>query len=119
MRSALARRPRLFPPKENWPTSVPEADLPVHNSRLVHHLDACSHRAQSKRGGRGMTEAARENERPHIAAPRCPYCHEDVARGEPLQVCATCHAFHHRSCWGELGGCSACGVGREKNTAMR
>lgn len=59
-----------------------------------------------------MTEA-RDRERPVVPLPRCPYCHEDVARGESIQVCAVCHAFHHGACWSELGGCAACGAGRE------
>ena len=58
-----------------------------------------------------MNDSLRE--RPLVASPRCPYCHEDVSRGESLQVCAVCHAFHHGACWSELGGCAACGAGRE------
>lgn len=43
-----------------------------------------------------------------IRAPRCPYCHEGVSRGEPLVVCRECHAFHHDPCFREGGGCAAC-----------
>jgi hypothetical protein len=70
-----------------------------------------------ERGRRALPRDAREmselQERERlIANPRCPYCHEDVPRGEALQVCSVCHAFHHRECWGELGGCASCGAGR-------
>lgn len=43
-----------------------------------------------------------------IRAPRCPYCHEGVRRGEALAVCRECHAFHHELCLAEAGGCAAC-----------
>jgi hypothetical protein len=43
-----------------------------------------------------------------IQAPRCPFCHESVLRGEALTVCRECHAFHHEPCFRESGGCSAC-----------
>lgn len=43
-----------------------------------------------------------------IRAPRCPYCHEGVSRGEQLVVCRECHAFHHDPCFREGEGCAAC-----------
>ncbi len=43
-----------------------------------------------------------------IRAPRCPYCHEGVSRGEGLVVCRECHAFHHDECFREGAGCAAC-----------
>jgi hypothetical protein len=46
-----------------------------------------------------------------IQAPRCPFCHEDVALGQEAKVCSSCHAIHHEACYGEGAGCSACRAG--------
>ncbi len=43
-----------------------------------------------------------------IRAPRCPYCHDGVSRGDQLVVCRECHAFHHDACFREGAGCAAC-----------
>lgn len=43
-------------------------------------------------------------------AARCPYCHDGV-RAETGRPCLDCGALHHRECWTELGGCSACSFG--------
>ena len=44
--------------------------------------------------------------------PRCPYCHEGVAIGQPQLACNQCRAWHHQGCWTEGGGkCSSCGAG--------
>ncbi|MEZ0230568.1 MAG: RING finger protein [Planctomycetota bacterium] len=43
-----------------------------------------------------------------IRAPRCPYCHDGVSRGEQIVVCRECHAFHHDACFREGAGCAAC-----------
>jgi hypothetical protein len=63
-------------------------------------------------------EGTREREK-LIASPRCPYCHEDVSRGEAIRVCEKCHAFHHGACWRELGGCAACGAERRPEPVPR
>lgn len=42
---------------------------------------------------------------------RCPYCHDEVVRGEgDAQLCDQCFALSHRECWEEHQGCAACGV---------
>jgi hypothetical protein len=43
----------------------------------------------------------------HVAANRCPFCHEDVEAAESV-VCRECLARHHSSCWSESEQCSAC-----------
>src|SRR5262245_35103370 len=53
-----------------------------------------------------MSEAARD--RPLIPLQRCPYCHEDVARGVEVATYKDCHALHHRECFDEAAGCAAC-----------
>jgi hypothetical protein len=44
-----------------------------------------------------------------VPAARCPYCHEDVARGRPAYVCPECHALHHKPCAREADECASCG----------
>jgi hypothetical protein len=45
--------------------------------------------------------------------PRCPYCHDVVRPQDAAKVgCSACMAWHHEACWGEAGGCGACGFGR-------
>lgn len=43
------------------------------------------------------------------SAPRCPYCHETVGASATKTGCEECMAWHHKECWTEHGGCSACG----------
>ncbi len=43
----------------------------------------------------------------HVAANRCPYCHEDVEAKQSV-VCQKCLSRHHGACWREAGSCSAC-----------
>jgi hypothetical protein len=44
-----------------------------------------------------------------VLAPRCPFCHEDVASGGAQVGCNGCRAWHHEACWSEGGKrCSAC-----------
>jgi hypothetical protein len=49
--------------------------------------------------------------------PRCPYCHDEIAKGERPEVCAECHALHHADCYQTHGACSACG--KDGVTAVR
>lgn len=44
----------------------------------------------------------------HLAANRCPFCHDD-ARHSPSAACERCLARHHPACWDEAGRCSSCG----------
>ncbi|MBX3469931.1 MAG: hypothetical protein KF878_23900 [Planctomycetes bacterium] len=39
---------------------------------------------------------------------RCPFCHEDVRRGDAEVVCDRCLARHHDDCWSESARCAAC-----------
>ena len=48
----------------------------------------------------------------HVQRPRCPFCHDDVRPEDEKAACSSCMAWHHEACWGEHGGCSACGAGR-------
>jgi hypothetical protein len=43
----------------------------------------------------------------HVAANRCPFCHEDVLV-ETSVVCQRCLTRHHEACWEESGACSSC-----------
>jgi hypothetical protein len=54
---------------------------------------------------------------PLVKAPRCPFCHADVERGQEAKVCSSCHAIHHDACFGEGAGCSACGARVVETTA--
>ena len=45
------------------------------------------------------------------SSPRCPYCHESVEISSSKTACESCMAWHHKECWQEHGGCSACGTG--------
>lgn len=50
---------------------------------------------------------------PRLVPPRCPYCHEDVAPGDPgWAACASCQARHHRACVAESPRCASCGEQR-------
>lgn len=45
-------------------------------------------------------------------APRCPYCHVDIAEGETdLVACDRCRTLHHAGCFSEHGGCTLLGCG--------
>src|SRR5205814_1356715 len=45
-------------------------------------------------------------------APRCPYCHVDIAEGETgLTACDRCKTLHHAACFAEHGGCTLLGCG--------
>jgi len=60
-----------------------------------------------------MTEPS---ERPAVRVPaaRCPYCHEEVRRGEEPAVCAACHALHHVGCLAEHAACATCGATKSR-----
>ncbi len=46
------------------------------------------------------------------SSPRCPYCHVDIAEGEPdLTACGRCRTVHHEACFAEHGGCTLLGCG--------
>ena len=53
--------------------------------------------------------AVLEREDVQVAATRCPYCHEDVARAA-ADVCQSCLARHHGECWVEGQRCGSCGA---------
>jgi hypothetical protein len=45
-------------------------------------------------------------------APRCPYCHVDIAEGEAgILACGKCRTIHHEGCWKEHGRCTLLGCG--------
>lgn len=48
----------------------------------------------------------------HVAAIRCPFCHEDISGDGLKHGCPKCMAWHHQACWQESDGCSACGQSR-------
>ena len=48
--------------------------------------------------------------------PRCPYCHESVEISSSKTACESCMAWHHKECWQEHGGCSACGLRTNTNS---
>ena len=51
-----------------------------------------------------------EREDVHVAANRCPFCHDDVqATALDGVVCAQCLTRHHDACWKEAAKCSSCG----------
>ncbi|MDF1665997.1 MAG: hypothetical protein P1V97_29845, partial [Planctomycetota bacterium] len=50
-------------------------------------------------------------------APRCPYCHDSVTVHSTKQACEACMAWHHKECWQEHGGCSACGFKSKASTS--
>ena len=52
-------------------------------------------------------EAARPL-RVEVERPRCPYCHDPIEASARKTGCETCMAWHHRECWEEHAGCSAC-----------
>jgi hypothetical protein len=46
------------------------------------------------------------------SSPRCPFCHVDIAEGEPdLTACGRCRTVHHEACFAEHGGCTLLGCG--------
>jgi hypothetical protein len=46
------------------------------------------------------------------SAPRCPYCHVDIAENEGgLAACERCRTIHHAACFAEHGGCTLLGCG--------
>ena len=51
----------------------------------------------------------RERSEIEFQHPRCPFCHDVVAKGTKPEVCSSCHALHHPECWESHGACSACG----------
>ncbi|MCA8922906.1 MAG: hypothetical protein KDD82_13915 [Planctomycetes bacterium] len=53
------------------------------------------------------TPAPAPREDVHVAANRCPFCHDGVTPRESV-VCKTCLARHHEACWGESGACASC-----------
>jgi RING finger family protein len=42
---------------------------------------------------------------------RCPFCHDAVSPDQDKTACDACMAWHHKECWSNHGGCSACGEG--------
>lgn len=55
----------------------------------------------------------RERDRVKLPGERCPYCHEEVERGDADKVaCNACMGWHHQACWVEHGACAACGAGQ-------
>ncbi|MBI3726135.1 hypothetical protein HY251_19575 [bacterium] len=51
-------------------------------------------------------------------APRCPYCHVDIAEGEAaLVACGRCKTVHHEACFQEHGGCTLLGCGGVERAA--
>lgn len=42
---------------------------------------------------------------------RCPFCHDAVSPDQAKTACDACMAWHHKDCWADHGGCSACGEG--------
>jgi len=42
---------------------------------------------------------------------RCPFCHDAVRPDQDKTACDACMAWHHKDCWANHGGCSACGEG--------
>ncbi len=52
----------------------------------------------------------------HVAANRCPFCHEDVEAQESV-VCQGCLTRHHEACWEESGVCSSCGGAQRLTSA--
>lgn len=47
----------------------------------------------------------------YVSQPICPWCRDTLVRGVMPQVCAWCHALHHRECFAEYGRCAACEAG--------
>lgn len=45
----------------------------------------------------------------NVKHPRCPYCHDPVDSRDLKEACPTCMAWHHKECYQEHKGCSACG----------
>lgn len=56
-----------------------------------------------------------ERSRIEMSGERCPFCHDKVQAADEKTACSGCMAWHHAGCWGEHGGCSACG-GRASGT---
>jgi hypothetical protein len=53
------------------------------------------------------------------SSPRCPYCHVDLAEGEPgLTACGRCRTVHHEACFAEHGGCTLLGCGGKERAAL-
>lgn len=50
---------------------------------------------------------------------RCPYCHQELEDGTPLQRCARCATRHHQGCFDAHGGCSVFGCARPGVRAAR
>lgn len=44
-----------------------------------------------------------------VKHPRCPYCHDAVHSQDNKEACPTCMAWHHKECYQNHRGCSACG----------
>ncbi len=56
----------------------------------------------------------KEKGKVHVEGHRCPYCHDQVVKGEgEAQLCDQCFAVSHRDCWTEHDGCGACGAGAQ------
>jgi len=47
---------------------------------------------------------------------RCPFCHDAVSPEQDKTACDACMAWHHKECWSNHGGCSACGEGASTAT---
>ncbi len=60
-------------------------------------------------------DLGRADERVRVPGARCPFCHEEVPRGEEPAVCVGCHALHHVACLLEHGGCAACGAAHPRS----
>jgi hypothetical protein len=51
-------------------------------------------------------------------APRCPYCHVDIAEdAKDLAACARCKTLHHDECFREHGGCTLLGCGETQRAS--
>ncbi len=85
--AAPAEQPEPLPPEPRHP--APAQDAPP---RIV------------------VREQVREQPRVEVERPRCPFCHEGVNPEMAKAACDACMAWHHKGCWGEGGGCSACGA---------
>lgn len=51
------------------------------------------------------------NAQVEVQRDRCPFCHDAVRPEQDKTACDACMAWHHKDCWADHGGCSACGEG--------
>lgn len=45
-----------------------------------------------------------------VSEPRCPFCHDEIVRGDEPVCCPACHAAHHEACLREHPACGGCGA---------